>query len=138
MAQINNSQPGPVYTFTVNLETQQYSSWDHPNNRLQTPIGNSGGTYVEVDDQKFHRTIWLPGAMPGQSFSRLEPHAGEGTVTNANGTQVNIPGTSLKDGYYRHGDTIVAFGHQGVYLKNLYVSNPPDPVRDTLILVSVQ
>jgi len=136
MAQVNNSQPGPVYTFTVNLQTHQYYSWLQPNNRLQTPVGNSGNVYVEVDDQKFHRTIWLPGAMPGTSLEQQTNPDGY-SATNVNGTAVNVPPPSGGDGYYRHGDTVVAYGKQGTYLKNLYVSSPPK-LSDVLILVSVQ
>jgi len=125
MAQTTNSQPNPKYTFTVNLQTLQWGSWVQPNNNLETPTGD-GGTFVEVNDQRNHRTIWLPCAFPGTSLER-SPEQGD----------VGTSGHGSQKGYYRHGDTVVAYGANGKYLKDTYVSNPARP-DDVLIFVSAE
>lgn len=93
MAQINNSQPSPAYVFQVNLETVNRQGHLVPN---QTQLeGNQ--TSAEADDQKNHRSTYIPGLLGGENRT------------------------------FKHGETFTAYGQNALYLKKLYVSDPASP-----------
>ena len=117
MTQTTDSNPRPMYTFQVNLETVNRTGSALPN-RTST-MGNE--TVSEANEQKYQRTIFLPNVTGGGFVYRHQTFPAD---------------KAAGQGYYHHGDQVVAYGKAGMYLKNTYTSTPP-AIDDVLILVSI-
>lgn len=103
MAQTSDSQVAyPVITFQVNLETIDRMGHLVPN-RITTD-GNE--TSAEADDQRNHRSIYIPGLLAGENRAN-----------------------------FHHGDQFTVKGEKATYLKKLYVSTPASS-NDLLSIVS--
>ena len=99
MAQINDSQPThPVIVFEVDLETVNRQGHLVPN-RIQTS-GNE--TVTEADDQRNHRTIWLPGLLTAENRYKV--------INNGSRTLL------------RHGDRFTVKGQKATYMKTVYTT----------------
>jgi hypothetical protein len=94
----------PKPAYTFRINTPTLRYYDWAQPNRRYLAGNE--TVAEVDEQRSLRTTWLPGA-----------HAGCPNIQR------------LHDG-----DTFVAYGADGLYLKNLYCHG--NPLQDELILVS--
>lgn len=87
------SQPKPAITFRVNTETLKRQSHLVPN-QIEVQ-GNQ--TRSEADDQKFRRSIYIPGLLAGENVQKIG-----------------------------HDDTFVVYGQRAIYLKNLYCKGAVD------------
>ena len=104
MPQINDSQvTHPTIVFQVDLETVDRTGHLVPNRVVVS--GNE--TVTEADDQRNHRTIFIPGITAAEN--RV------GLVNNGLGTLL------------RHGDQFTLKGGKATYVKNTFTTgdNPP-------------
>lgn len=87
------SQPKPAITFRINTETLNRQWHLVPNQREVQ--GNQ--TRSEADDQKYRRSVWIPGFLAGENVDRLG-----------------------------HDDTFTMYGKRATYLKTLYCKGTVD------------
>ena len=87
------SNPKPAITFRVNTETLNRQGHLVPNRTEIT--GNE--TRSEADDQKYRRSIFIPGLTAAENVQRIG-----------------------------HEDTFVAYGQKAFYLKDLYCKGNVD------------
>lgn len=96
------SNPKPAITFKINTETQNRQGHLVPN-RTETS-GNE--TRSEADDQKFRRSIYIPGLTAAENVQKLG-----------------------------HDGQFTAYGLRAIYLKDLYVKGNPDDLLSVVSTV---
>jgi hypothetical protein len=134
--QVNDSQVvSPVITFQVNLLNPLLPGGDLPPNRTSLD-GNE--IVSEANNQLATRTVWFPDMVVNSDGSTGGSPAVEGIggiFAGQNGNGQNGASYNHPQGYLHHGSLFTVKGQRAMYLKNLFVSNPPAPA-DLLIVVS--